>query len=146
MRSRPGLVLVIAQFGAIGALLVYAWRGLVACPGLLVGAGLSAVVMISAVIAMRPAHVRVGPEPKQGSPLCTRGIYRWIRHPMYSALLLLGASLALGRPDLVAGGLFAALAIVLVLKLRLEENLWLQHSPEYADYMQRSKRLIPWVY
>ena len=82
---------------------------------------------------------------KEGHELIQRGPYRAVRHPIYSGLLLmvLGTVLLAGR--LVD---FTALIISffgLWMKLRQEELLLTKHLPGYAEYMTRTKALIPFV-
>src|SRR5512134_3536099 len=96
-RELPSSWLVALQFGLIAALLFTAWppAGLwlpAACLLLLA----SAAVGIAALAANRPGNFNIRPEPKAGGRLVTSGIYRWIRHPMYGAVLLalLAATLA----------------------------------------------------
>ncbi|MCJ0825730.1 isoprenylcysteine carboxylmethyltransferase family protein [Luteimonas sp. 50] len=81
---------------------------------------------------------------KRGHELIERGPYRWVRHPIYTGLLLafLGTAVLIGE----LRGLLA-LAIVAAsfwFKLRLEER-WLgeQFGPAYADYKTRVKALVP---
>lgn len=83
---------------------------------------------------------------KQDHELIERGPYRWIRHPIYTGLLLafLGNAIKVGDWR----GLIA-LAIVFVSfwrKLRLEER-WLgeQFGERYAAYKQRTRALIPGI-
>ncbi|MEO8365405.1 MAG: isoprenylcysteine carboxylmethyltransferase family protein [Pseudoxanthomonas sp.] len=81
---------------------------------------------------------------KQDHELIERGPYQWIRHPIYSGLLLL----FLGNAIMVGDwrGLLAV-AIVFVSfwrKLKLEERWLAQHFGErYGAYRQRTKALIP---
>ncbi|HSR64682.1 MAG TPA: isoprenylcysteine carboxylmethyltransferase family protein [Xanthomonadaceae bacterium] len=81
---------------------------------------------------------------KQDHALVTRGAYRWIRHPIYTGLLLL----FLGNAVMVGDwrGLFAV-AIVFASfwrKLRLEEAWLAAHfGPAYLDYRARTKALLP---
>ncbi len=77
----------------------------------------------------------------------TSGPYRHVRHPMYSAILLLvaGTSLLLGS----AYGLLWAAACMFVLEQRavMEERLLTKNLPEYADYKERvRRRLIPYLF
>lgn len=74
------------------------------------------------------------------------GPYRLVRHPMYSAivLLLLATPLALG--SYVAAPLFVMLIPLLVFRLLNEEKLLRQSLPGYADYCSRTRfRLVPFV-
>lgn len=81
---------------------------------------------------------------KQDHELVTSGPYAAIRHPIYTALILL----FVGTAFLVASpGAFLGLLCVVWscwVKLRQEEVLMLQQFPDsYPPYMARSKRLIP---
>lgn len=83
---------------------------------------------------------------KQGHELITNGPYRFVRHPIYTSLLLL----FLGNAVMVGDwrGLLAV-AIVFVSfwrKLRLEEEWLTEHFGEpYRLYQARTKALIPAV-
>ncbi|MBU6399741.1 MAG: isoprenylcysteine carboxylmethyltransferase family protein [Verrucomicrobia bacterium] len=83
---------------------------------------------------------------KEGHELVERGPYRWVRHPIYSGLLLmiLGTACGIGR----IGGFVGLILCFLGMwrKLRLEEALLTRHFPEsYPKYMTRTKALIPYV-
>ena len=92
-------VLVFLQFGLLGALLmvpqdtsvdspeIVTWLA----PGLQI---LALTILILAAIALRPA-LTVSPIPRADAPLITKGIYKYIRHPMYSAVIAIGASIML---------------------------------------------------
>jgi protein-S-isoprenylcysteine O-methyltransferase Ste14 len=86
----------------------------------------------------------VGPHP--AGRLVTDGPYRWLRHPMYLGQLAIavGAPLTLGCRYALAVS-FAA-ALVLVARMRLEENALARTYPDYGDYRRRAKRLIPFVF
>ncbi|MBI3877078.1 MAG: isoprenylcysteine carboxylmethyltransferase family protein [Verrucomicrobia bacterium] len=84
-------------------------------------------------------------EIREGHALVTTGIYRRIRHPMYSAIWLLVIGQAMVLPNYVAGfsGLvpFAALYF---LRVGNEERMMLEEfGTEYRQYSQRTGRLLP---
>jgi protein-S-isoprenylcysteine O-methyltransferase Ste14 len=87
-------------------------------------------------------------EVRERHRLITQGIYRRIRHPMYSALVLYGAAHALVIPNWVAGpSNLVALAVLFALRIRAEESMMLeQFGDEYTAYMARTKRLVPGVW
>ncbi|HMO04132.1 MAG TPA: isoprenylcysteine carboxylmethyltransferase family protein [Kiritimatiellia bacterium] len=98
------------------------------------------------VWAMRRSKLRIHPEPHPEAALVQHGPYRWIRHPMYSAVLLVAAGWVFAAPAVwrvLAGCLLVA---VLLAKLCREERLWSDRMPAYRDYMKRTKRLIPFLY
>lgn len=80
--------------------------------------------------------------------LITQGVYRGIRHPMYSALALYSIGQALVIPNWVAGpSNLLAFGILLILRVHAEERMMLQEfGNEYAVYSARTKRLIPGVW
>ena len=86
------------------------------------------------------------PKPKTDAQLVTTGIFAWMRHPIYSALLLLTFGAALERGDLIALILSVCLTILLEFKSRCEESWLLEQFPEYAAYRSRVKKFLPGMY
>jgi protein-S-isoprenylcysteine O-methyltransferase Ste14 len=84
---------------------------------------------------------------KQGHELIKSGPYRFVRHPIYTSILmlLLGTAIAAGR-------LASLLAMVFFfagfwIKLKQEEALLIGHFPdEYPAYQTRVKTLVPFVF
>jgi protein-S-isoprenylcysteine O-methyltransferase Ste14 len=74
----------------------------------------------------------------------SRGLYRYIRHPIYvgDLLLLLGLELALNS-WLVLGLL--ALVPVVLRRAVLEERVLAERLPGYHAYARRTKRFIPFI-
>jgi protein-S-isoprenylcysteine O-methyltransferase Ste14 len=72
--------------------------------------------------------------------LVTSGIYKYIRHPLYTSLILLGAVTLIKNPSLLATSLFSVATAFLYATARTEEkeNL-LKFGQDYAVYMKRSK-------
>jgi protein-S-isoprenylcysteine O-methyltransferase Ste14 len=83
---------------------------------------------------------------KQGHELIRSGPYRWVRHPIYTGLLLgfLGSAIALGEWR----GLLALLIVFVALwrKLRLEER-WMEEvfGDQYIRYRVEVSALIPFI-
>ncbi len=98
-----------------------------------------------AVTSNRPGNFNIRPAPKAGGQLVQHGPYRWIRHPMYSALLLLAAGCALVVATPAAWALWLALAAVLTGKAALEEAWMTREHPDYAGYRARTRRFLPWL-
>lgn len=138
-------LLVAIQFVCLAAI---ALTGpLLAANPLLLALELAAVALgIWALLAVRLDNVQIVPDPRQGAQLVRLGPYRWIRHPMYAALLLGTLALVLSEPTALRWGLWLVLLIDLVVKLRYEEQLLLKHFANYRAYMAASKRLIPYLY
>ena len=83
---------------------------------------------------------------KEGHELIERGPYGLVRHPIYTGILIMFFATALVQAHLAG---FAGVLLMFVsfwIKLGREEELMLQQFPErYADYQQRTKRIIPFV-
>jgi protein-S-isoprenylcysteine O-methyltransferase Ste14 len=84
---------------------------------------------------------------KQDHTLVTTGIYGYMRHPIYTGVLLMftGTALLVGTLGAVAG--FLTMFLTLWLKLKQEEALMRRHFPrDYPVYEERVKALIPYVF
>ena len=81
-----------------------------------------------------------------GASLITRGPYRFIRHPMYSAaLIFIWAGIASHRSiwTLAVG---IAVTAVCIARVIAEERMLRAKYPEYLDYSRSTKALIPFVF
>ncbi|MEJ8821129.1 isoprenylcysteine carboxylmethyltransferase family protein [Variovorax humicola] len=80
------------------------------------------------------------------SALVTSGAFRYIRHPMYTALILLAWGAFLKQFSWIGLVLaLAATALLFITALRDEQEC-LQHFGEaYRDYMRGTRRFIPYV-
>lgn len=81
---------------------------------------------------------------KENHELVTAGPYAAIRHPIYTALILLYLALLLliVSPSAIIG--FALVVWSCWVKLKQEEALMLRQFPDsYPAYMARTKRLVP---
>lgn len=85
------------------------------------------------------------PRLLQDQTLVTGGPYRWVRHPIYTAfLLILSAPLLLSANALVGSLWIAATALEVAARVRYEENLLAgTFGNEYRVYAARTGRLLP---
>lgn len=86
------------------------------------------------------------PRPVDDHSLVQAGIYRFVRHPLYSSLIFLSFGWALVWSSGATLALGAGLAAVLDRKARLEERWLGEKYPDYSGYRRRAARLIPWIY
>ena len=142
------LALVLLQFALAAVLLATCWPptdgAMTISAGLLLAAG--TLLGIAALAVNRPGNFNIHPEVKDGARLATTGIYRWIRHPMYSAVLLAMLAAVLLDPRPWRFAVWLALAAVLLAKARREERYLAQRFEHYADYRARTWRLVPWLW
>ncbi|MBV8463673.1 MAG: isoprenylcysteine carboxylmethyltransferase family protein, partial [Acidimicrobiales bacterium] len=83
---------------------------------------------------------------KDDPELVTSGPYRWVRHPIYSGLILamVGTAVAISPRWLVV---VAVLSGYFVYSAYTEERMMTQRFPEtYPAYKRSTKMLIPWVF
>lgn len=85
---------------------------------------------------------------QEGHSVVDRGPYRWLRHPSYSGMLATTVGLGLAEGDWISLAimLFGPL-IGLLVRIHVEERALLRAlGHEYADYAQRTARLVPRVF
>jgi len=143
--------------------------GLAVIPGLYVATGipeagdytlrawavvLGTILFTSAMWVFRRTHKELGRnwsislEIREKHELISSGPYALVRHPMYTSFLLM----ALGQAFLIANwvvGLagLVGFAILFFLRVNKEERMMLEiFGTRYRDYMERTKRLIPYLY
>ena len=86
------------------------------------------------------------PKPSASSTLVQTGVYKLIRHPLYTAVFCGSVGWALvwrSWPALLAA---LALAPLFDAKARREESWLRQQFPDYSSYEQRVRRFVPWIY
>lgn len=111
----------------------------------LIGRSIAIFALFALVIAaffLRPSITAL-PEPREGAPFITSGIYRYVRHPMYSALILFGIGAAIYKWSPIAVLVAIGLFIVLNVKYRYEDSLLRAKWPEAAQYQKKVGALFP---
>lgn len=101
---------------------------------------------IWAIVSMRFFNFNITPDVKTDGVMVERGPYAHIRHPMYTALLIICAALVIDQFSLLRLIVLLILCIDLVVKLRYEENLLASHYVEYDAYRAHTYRLIPYIW
>jgi len=83
---------------------------------------------------------------RQGHELIKTGPYRFVRHPIYTGILLMCFGQAIHNGRLQAWLGFLILCLGFWIKLQQEESLMLRHFPdEYPAYRKRVKALVPFL-
>ncbi len=106
---------------------------------------LGILLAVYALYTMRK-HLTALPLIRRDSRLITSGAYRIIRHPMYTSILM--AFIPLLIHQFTYARLIAMIIMVtdLIIKLQFEERLLLKHFDNYAAYMKKTYRIIPFLY
>ena len=144
-RHPPSWLLVALQFGLIAGLVLGTDWQAARHPGPLPIAlfALGAALGLWTLSVNRWGNFNIRPEVKRSARLIMIGPYRWIRHPMYSAVLLGIAAFVAADASALRLALFVALLIVLAIKAGREETRLREAFAEYGAYASRTQRFVP---
>ncbi|MBS1143469.1 MAG: hypothetical protein H6R14_875 [Proteobacteria bacterium] len=85
-------------------------------------------------------------EFEKTTQLVTHGIFAYIRHPMYSSLLALAWGAFFQDPSLAGAALGGIATLSLWLTAHADERECLAYfGAQYAEYMQRTRRFVPYL-
>jgi protein-S-isoprenylcysteine O-methyltransferase Ste14 len=145
--KRIGWAFVLAQFAVIGLMVVLprevhytasdVWRTI----GMVLMVAGTGVGLWSAAFLGR--GLTPTPVPNGASELVTRGPYRYVRHPMYVAVLLFMGGVAIRSGSWFAWPLLIGLMVLFHVKARWEEGQLQEVFRGYDAYMGRTPRFVP---
>ena len=142
---------VVGQSLFIIAVLLCGWLGRDEMPGriwLICGTvclTFSSIVGIAGVASLG-RNLTPLPRPLKNTKLVQNGIYRFMRHPLYTAVMTASVGWSLLRASWLALAFAFGLAAFLDAKARREES-WLRHQfLEYQEYEKRVRKFMPWIY
>ena len=149
MTPSTGWALVGAQFGLLVALVILPagdlWpRGAITSVlgGVLVATG--AAVAVLAGLRLGP-NLTPTPLPKEDGELVTAGFYQYVRHPIYTGVLLAAAGVLVFQASIAHIVGFVLVWGVLTLKALGEEKMLAEKYEGYASYATRTGRFLPRV-
>ena len=108
----------------------------------LVAAG--ALVALAGVAALGRALTPF-PQPVADTRLRESGVYGWVRHPIYSGVVLSSLGWSLAWLSLAGVASSALVFLFFDRKAAFEERLLNARFPEYAAYARRVGKLVPWI-
>ena len=146
-----GWMLVALQFLLIIALLVVPWRRSASALWPPDATAVFGVLFILAGLAVALLGLtRLGsaltptPVPLQGMALRTDGIYSWVRHPVYSGILLAGLGFTIAVGSLWQVFVWVLLVVFFVGKSMWEDLLLSEvHGVTWYEYADHTGGLIP---
>jgi len=101
--------------------------------------GVGTILMIWALVLLRLRSFR----PTEKDTLVSAGLFKYIRHPIYSALLLDFIGFILIRPTVPVLVVSVLGWVFVFIQARLEEMDLVERIPPYRAYMQRVPRFVP---
>lgn len=132
------LLALIALLPAGGGWPVPWWLRVVAWTGVIGGL----VLMLVAGTALGRGLTAV-PIPNARAELRTGGLYRLVRHPIYTGLLLAAGSYVVASGSAWRAAAFVGLVVLLTVKARWEEVRLTRRFAGYAAYAARTPRFVP---
>ena len=85
------------------------------------------------------------PELLKNSKLITSGPYRFVRHPIYTGVLLITLGFVINFFTLINVLVWMVLLATLLIKIRFEEKILIGRFGDYAEYKRKTKALIPFL-
>lgn len=136
-----GEIYVVAQFLFI-ALVVYPPVDLKTVSQVIgVGAVLTGLAITVAGSNSLGKNLTPLPVPRDSATLTTDGMYKWMRHPLYTGLMLISVGIAAVLQDSTRALFAAALVVALSFKAEFEEKQLLdKFGDKYVQYMKETKR------
>ena len=84
---------------------------------------------------------------EEGQKVVSTGLYSVVRHPMYSASILLFLSMPLVLGSVIALTVFLFYPLLIAFRIKNEEKLLEQELEGYAEYKQKVRyRIIPFIW
>lgn len=104
-------------------------------------------VMAWALVTLRRSYQLGGLAPRSEDQMVASGPYRFVRHPMYAAVLLISLGLACLTQSLIGLAVLGVYVVLLHLLIPIEESRLLSaYGESYAAYQRDARRLVPFVY
>ncbi len=111
-----------------------------------IGAAAGAVAVWLGYLSHRTLGANFTPtlQTRESHRVVAQGIYRWVRHPMYTSFFVLLAACSLLAANWLIGALGLAYSALIVERVTHEERMLLdEFGEEYHQYMQRTGRFFP---
>lgn len=106
---------------------------------------LGALITVVAVLQLN-INLSPFPSPLPGSKLIENGVYKFVRHPIYTALILAFTGYAIISDSGYRLLISAVLFLLFYFKTRYEERRLIEKFPTYSEYKKQSGRFFPRVW
>ena len=103
---------------------------------------ISLLVWARFAFGVRSFHAAANPT---AGGLVRRGPYKYIRHPIYAAVLYVVWAGIIAHTSVASVGVGLLASAMTALRMVAEEKLLVRTYPEYAEYAQTTKRVVPFL-
>ena len=133
-------------FSPLFAIAEYPLNSVIFAAGVLVAA--------SGLWLFRQSHIELGKnwsislDLREGHQFVTSGLYRHLRHPMYTSIFLCALGQALVVPNWIVGPAnLVAFFVLFAVRVQPEERMMAEKfGDQYRSYLAKTKRLIPGIW
>jgi protein-S-isoprenylcysteine O-methyltransferase Ste14 len=154
---RETVVLALAWLGSMILPLLWVFSPLFAVADYPLNSAVFAtgvLVAASGLWLFRQSHIELGKnwsislDLREGHQLVTSGLYRHVRHPMYTSIFLYALGQALVVPNWIVGPAnLVAFFVLFAVRVQSEENMMAEKfGDQYRNYLAKTKRLIPGIW
>ena len=141
-----GLMFVVG-FVLAGLDFRYGWLVLPGWVNFVAAAVFLAAYLLYAEVLRENTYLSRTIQVQENQTVVDTGLYGIVRHPMYSATLLLFLSMPLVLGSAISFVVFLAYPVLIAKRIRNEEKVLERGLPGYADYKKRVKyRMIPYIW
>ena len=147
---------LLAIFWLLGYFLVYWVAGRTCDPSLAIDVlavlGVAVYLLSSVLTAWALSENRFAEavsrvQEERGQRVCSTGPYAFVRHPMYSAIIMWCVSVVMVFPNLWVALVSGAVAVVIVVRTALEDAMLGSGLEGYSEYQGNVRwRLVPFVW
>jgi protein-S-isoprenylcysteine O-methyltransferase Ste14 len=114
-------------------------------PLVIVLQGVAVALMAWARVTFGRRSFHATASPTEGGIVAT-GPYRWLRHPIYTAICLFAWACWAGHQSWFSFGMACLVTVGGVARMLTEEALLRVRYPEYADYARKTRRMVPYLF
>ncbi len=100
-------------------------------------------ICLVAIWQLRNYSLTALPAPVNNAKLLTTGLYKYVRHPIYTGVILAFAGVALGSQSAIKLLLWVVLVAFFIIKSGYEEGLLIKEFSGYKKYRSTSGRFFP---
>jgi protein-S-isoprenylcysteine O-methyltransferase Ste14 len=140
-------LMFLVGFVVAGLNFRFAWYSLPRTVAICASVFFLASYILYAEVLRENAYLSRTIEIQENQKVIDTGLYSVVRHPMYSATLVLFLSMPLILGSLYAFIIFLAYPFIIVKRIKNEEAFLEKELDGYSDYMKKVKyRLIPFIW